>query len=560
MRRCFVIMPYGRTETEKKEHSRVYKFLIKTAVEDAGMTCVRSDIEGKGGYIMTNVIDDLANSEIVIADLSGNNWNVAYELGMRHVMHKRGTILICDDKTELPFDIKSLNIFIYPQDWLDQMEELCDKLRKIIEGRLSGQTICDSPVHEKYSDLPEDVINGQFRSNDDASRKVKEQITRLESELSSAYDRVSQLEGELASTHERIEALGLSLDTQEETVDYGKLFRAELENSMYISDAAVAKLRELLDEGNKEGFLDFLGKVLSIGFLDEIDCRNIFSMCRKLGVPAITRRYLEAVTKFYPDNEDLQGLLADEYSKNYHTGELALQMANSIIGVSKKDGEYVLAKNAHVTPRKLACFFNVYLHLKKFDDIIAIGRLLEERFSGKDKLISMVYRNITDAAIRMDDPELAKQFVDKLMVAAPEADLTHYQFARYYALLDDYAMSIREIENCIRLDPSDIDYYFSMGGYICDDHFARNPETMQVEKIDAKETAIYTIPFLVAALETDRSCINRVVDFLRRNSFNGYIQPIVEAYQSGNDLREQLSSLDFRAVEYCMSKSIYSEE
>ena len=283
-------------------------------------------------------------------------------------------------------------------------------------------------------------------------------------------------------------------------------------------------------------------------------------MCRQLGVPAITRRYLEAVTKFYPDNEELQVMLADEYSKNYHTGKLALKIANSTMGISEEDGKFVLADNAKVTERKLASFFNVYLHQKKYDDLITIGQMLEERFSGKDKVISLITRNMASAFIHMDNLEMAKHYLDKLIITAPENDLTHYHLARYYNTLGDYAESIRRIENCIRLDPSDEDYYFAMSAYICDDHFARNPETMQVEKIEPSDAARLTMPFLVAAVENDPRTIERAINYLRRNRFMDFIQPLLDAFQSGSGIREHFPNLDFRAVDFCMTKSITSDE
>ena len=131
-KKCFVIMPYGSSEVDQREYSRIYRYFIKQASDDLGLACVRSDIEGRGGHILGNVIEDLANADIVVADISALNWNVAYELGIRHVLSKKGTILICSSmhKAALPFDIQSLNILFYPQNWLDSVDELCDALKK----------------------------------------------------------------------------------------------------------------------------------------------------------------------------------------------------------------------------------------------------------------------------------------------------------------------------------------------------------------------------------------------------------------------------------------------
>jgi hypothetical protein len=538
-------MPYGQDEREKKEYGRVYNFLIKSAVEDMGLHCVRSDLEGKGGHILGNVIEDLAMSTLLIADLSNLNWNVAYELGMRHVFRKNGTILICNStyKANLPFDVQSLNIFFYPPDWIDSYEELRDQLKKAIEGRLSGKTQNDSPVHEKYSFLPETIVDGFAEKSDE--------------QLIAAKARITQLEKELAETYEKIESMGLSLSSaqkREDDVDYSQMFLSELENSIYSSDLAVAKLRELIENEQKKEFLEFLGKVLSVGFLDETDCRIVYALCRKLNVPAISRKYLETVTKFYPENEDLSGYLANEYSQNYHTGDKAIQMVNGIVGVSKKDGKYVLSKTSRITKGKLGSFFDVYLHLSRYQDLVEIGKLLAERFKDNAKILPIILRNIADACLRLDDLATAKIYKEQLEQVAFSSALTHWLCARYEDAVENYPKVIEEVETCIRLDNEDIDYYFNMGAYICDNMYARDPETMQIRKIMPKEADQFVVPFMVTAVSIDRSSITRVLDFLRRNRFGAYIDPIIDAYQRNiSNFRLALPELNYDAVDFCFS-------
>ncbi|MBR2423158.1 MAG: hypothetical protein IKB09_12550 [Oscillospiraceae bacterium] len=542
--KCFVIMPYGQTDAAKKEYGRVYNFLIKSAVEDMGLKCIRSDMEGKGGHILGNVIEDLANAKIVIADISSLNWNVAYELGMRHVFHKNGTILICStaDREVLPFDIRSLNIFFYPTDWIDSYEELRDQLKKAIEGRLSGRTQNDSPVHEKFPYLPETIVDGFAEKTDEQLRAAKA--------------RVAQLEKELAETHQRIDAMGLSLNTEanDEAIDYSQMFLAELSNSIYNSDTAVAKLRELIENEDKKEFLEFLGKVLSVGFLDETDCRSVYALCRKLNVPAISRMYLEAVTKFYPENEDLSGFLANEYSKNYHTGEKAIQMVNGIIGVSKKDGKYVLSKTTRITRGKLGSFFDVYLHLNKYQELIEIGRMLAERFKDNPKILPVVLRNMTNAYLRLDDLEGARIYKEQLEIVEPSNDITHWICARYEDAVENYPKVVEETETCIRIDNEDVDYYFQMAAYICNNLYARDPDTMEIRKVAPKETDQFAVPFLITAISIERGAISRAIDFLRRNKFGAYIEPIIDAYQRNmSNFRLALPELNYDAVDYCFT-------
>ena len=97
-RRAFVVMPYG-----KKKDPRVNRFLqcdpafhrvYRPLLEDFDLEWTRADLETDSGIIHSAMFSDLANSDLVVADLSAINFNVAYELGIRHVFASRSTVLI----------------------------------------------------------------------------------------------------------------------------------------------------------------------------------------------------------------------------------------------------------------------------------------------------------------------------------------------------------------------------------------------------------------------------------------------------------------------------------
>lgn len=75
---CFVIMPF------KGDLKEVYEKAIKPASKEAGFTPLRVD-EVPGIYnINRKIIQNIFTSEVVIADLTGWNPNVFYELGVAH--------------------------------------------------------------------------------------------------------------------------------------------------------------------------------------------------------------------------------------------------------------------------------------------------------------------------------------------------------------------------------------------------------------------------------------------------------------------------------------------
>lgn len=49
---------------------------------------------------------------------------------------------------------------------------------------------------------------------------------------------------------------------------------------------------------------------------------------------------------------------------------------------------------------------------------------------------------------------------------------------------------------------------------------------------------------------------SRALDFLNRNGFEKDVQRCIEALQSGEDLFEAFSDLDFSMVEYCIEKEL----
>ena len=106
---CFVIMgfrkktdyPTGRTLDLDKS----YRLLIKPAVDECGLTCIRADEITHSGVIDVPMYQHLLQSDLVIADLSTSNPNALYELGVRHALRSFSTIVIAESKLQYPFDI-----------------------------------------------------------------------------------------------------------------------------------------------------------------------------------------------------------------------------------------------------------------------------------------------------------------------------------------------------------------------------------------------------------------------------------------------------------------------
>jgi hypothetical protein len=112
-RLCYVIMPFSSTTScTEGEWTRIFDELIRPTVEDAGLgyECRRS--EATRGNIIEAIIGSLHEAHVVIADLTDQNPNVFYELGVRHALTNK-TILLAQDMRSVPFDLQPYAVHVY---------------------------------------------------------------------------------------------------------------------------------------------------------------------------------------------------------------------------------------------------------------------------------------------------------------------------------------------------------------------------------------------------------------------------------------------------------------
>ncbi|MEK6763493.1 MAG: TRAFs-binding domain-containing protein [Nitrospirota bacterium] len=105
---AFVAMPFGvkkDSQGAEIDFNRVYTELIKPALEAAGLDVFRADEEERAGDIRTDMFQELLIADLVVADLTLDNPNVWYELGVRHALRARGVVLIYGGRVTTAFDL-----------------------------------------------------------------------------------------------------------------------------------------------------------------------------------------------------------------------------------------------------------------------------------------------------------------------------------------------------------------------------------------------------------------------------------------------------------------------
>lgn len=101
---CFVMMPFA------PEFDLVYE-TIERALEGL-MLCKRADDLKLGHSIIERILRGIATAELIVADLTGSNPNVFYELGIAHTRTKN-VLLLTRDMNAVPFDLRRLFCHTY---------------------------------------------------------------------------------------------------------------------------------------------------------------------------------------------------------------------------------------------------------------------------------------------------------------------------------------------------------------------------------------------------------------------------------------------------------------
>jgi hypothetical protein len=131
---CFLIMPFA--DDFNDVHSAI-KAALK--VDELRFTCHRADEATGGGLVMTDVLRYLAMAEIVIADLTGKNANVFYELGIAHTVKEVSSVLLITQNIEdVPFDVRTNRRIEYklgPDGLRSLQDELIEVIRTLITRR-----------------------------------------------------------------------------------------------------------------------------------------------------------------------------------------------------------------------------------------------------------------------------------------------------------------------------------------------------------------------------------------------------------------------------------------
>lgn len=164
---CFVLMPF------RPDLDEVYsKCLVPAVCSVPSLRCTRADEIYGPRPIMADVWRSIRAAHFVIADLTGRNPNVLYELGLSHAIQKP-VILVCQTIEDVPFDLKHVRVVLY---------------RNTAQGRKTLRAELEKHVRVLMRETREVHAQGKYSVLDEAgesSAELPKSTARLLSSLKS---------------------------------------------------------------------------------------------------------------------------------------------------------------------------------------------------------------------------------------------------------------------------------------------------------------------------------------------------------------------------------------
>ena len=224
---CFTIMPFGGWFDD------YYASVYKPAIEAAGLKPKRADDLYRPSTIVNDIWTYTRAAKLVLADLTGKNANVFYELGLAHALAKP-VVLVAESMNDVPFDLRALRVIEYDKNEPRWGDTLRDKIIQSISEVLA------SPL----ASVPSAFI--EARAHQDSKP-----ITEQEKQFLELRQEIDLLKRELRSTELRnSRSRQLELEVSERDMSIGPNEATEL-ISRYLASAVPEEviLRRLVERG-----------------------------------------------------------------------------------------------------------------------------------------------------------------------------------------------------------------------------------------------------------------------------------------------------------------------
>lgn len=193
LKTCFFISRIGDTGSPERDFSdKLLKYIIAPVLKKCGYeTPIRADHITQPGVITTQVFTHLWNDDLVIADLTGSNPNVFYELAVRHIRRKPFVHLI-QAGHKIPFDIAPNRTIEFDFD-IEKAELAKQALEGMVNGVGDGPLTLQTPLSAAID----------FSAATVSENPVQDGIAQI-------LSLVQEIRGRLEATHETMDSMEIS--------------------------------------------------------------------------------------------------------------------------------------------------------------------------------------------------------------------------------------------------------------------------------------------------------------------------------------------------------------
>lgn len=325
---CFMIMPFSTKKTglkpgqgpETVDFDALWTKALAPAIEDAGYAPVRAD-QDAGALIIVEMLERLAYSDLVLADISIGNANAYYEIGVRHATRRVGCVLTGADWSRPLFDIDQMPRLIYRLSEGAITDATAAEVRKTVAAGIKGLCDGESPVFKAVPampDFPDEKIDlkrlRSFKKEMNAISGVVAKIRTVERLI----DEVKRKEGACALCEEiesggevpdalRLEILRLLRDcaSMDDVIAYIERFPDRLRDNPHVKEQyslAVAKSKSRGPEeaiGHLEQLIELHGESSERRGLLGGRYKALYYQAKKEGNERAARRYLDLAIENY---------------------------------------------------------------------------------------------------------------------------------------------------------------------------------------------------------------------------------------------------------------------
>lgn len=157
---CFVVMPF------RAELNFFYLYLRQHLAQKHGLRVERGDHRILTVPLLEKIREQIVEAKVLIADITGRNPNVFYELGLAHAFEKPVILLTQDQADDVPTDIRHLEFIRYDlgEDadvlakvdnaihhvFVERYEQLYNRAKELLQGfnRAAGLNLDESSAEE----------------------------------------------------------------------------------------------------------------------------------------------------------------------------------------------------------------------------------------------------------------------------------------------------------------------------------------------------------------------------------------------------------------------------